>query len=98
MRPSFKLMNRNGRGFAKDVDVHPDGKVDLDHVHYTSCPVGNEDWSLNASKIDLDTKAPGGRRARRRHAASGMCRFSTRPIFSFPLGDERKSGLPRFRT
>ncbi len=23
----FQLMDRNGRGFAKDIDVHPDGKV-----------------------------------------------------------------------
>ncbi len=41
----FQLMDRNGRGFAKDIEVQPDGKVALDHVHYTSCPVGNEDWS-----------------------------------------------------
>src|SRR5450432_3177776 len=45
----FQLMNRNGRGFAKDIDVNPDGQVALDHVHYTSCPVGIEDWSLSAS-------------------------------------------------
>ena len=46
---NFQLMDRNGRGFAKDIDVQPDGKVALDHVRYTSCPVGNEDWRLQAS-------------------------------------------------
>src|SRR5882757_1784385 len=88
----FQLMNRNGRGFAKDVDLHADGKVVLDHVRYTSCPVGNEDWSLSASKINLDTKLQEG------VAHHVTMRFKDVPIFytpyiSFPLGDERKSGV-----
>jgi LPS-assembly protein len=88
----FNLMDRNGRGFAKDIDVNPDGKVALDHVHYTSCPVGIEDWSLDASKISLDTKLQEG------VARHVVMRFKDVPVFytpyiSFPLGDERKSGL-----
>jgi LPS-assembly protein len=88
----FQLMDRNGRGFAKDINVHPDGKVALDHVHYTSCPVGNEDWSLNASQISLDTKLQEG------VARHVTMRFKDVPVFytpyiSFPLGDERKSGV-----
>jgi LPS-assembly protein len=88
----FQLMDRNGRGFAKDMEVHPDGKVALDHVHYTSCPVGIEDWSLTASKINLDTQEGEG------VARNVTMRFKNVPIFytpyiSFPLGDERKSGL-----
>jgi LPS-assembly protein len=88
----FQLMNRNGRGFAKDIDVNPDGQVTLDHVHYTSCPVGIEDWSLSASKINLDTKLQEG------VARNVTMRFKDVPVFytpyiSFPLGDERKSGV-----
>jgi len=88
----FQLMDRNGRGFAKDIDVNPDGKVALDQVHYTSCPVGHEDWSLNASRISLDTKRQEG------VAHNVTMRFKDVPIFytpyiSFPLGDERKSGV-----
>jgi LPS-assembly protein len=88
----FQLMDRNGRGFAKDINVHPDGKVALDHVHYTSCPVGNEDWSLNASQISLDTTLQEG------VARHVVMRFKDVPVFytpyiSFPLGDERKSGV-----
>ncbi len=88
----FQLMDRNGRGFAKDINVHPDGKVALDNVHYTSCPVGNEDWSLNASQISLDTKLQEG------VAHHVVMRFKDVPVFytpyiSFPLGDERKSGV-----
>jgi LPS-assembly protein len=88
----FQLMDRNGRGFAKDIAVNPDGKVALDHVHYTSCPVGNEDWSLSASRISLDTQLQEG------VAHNVTMRFKDVPIFytpyiSFPLGDERKSGV-----
>jgi LPS-assembly protein len=88
----FNLMDRNGRGFAKDIHADPAGKVDLDHVHYTSCPVGIEDWSLDASKLSLDTKLQEG------VARHVVMRFKDVPVFytpyiSFPLGDERKSGL-----
>jgi LPS-assembly protein len=88
----FQLMNRNGRGFAKDIDLRPDGKVALENVRYTSCPVGIEDWSLSASDINLDTKLQVG------VAHHVTMRFKDVPIFytpyiSFPLGDERKSGL-----
>jgi len=85
-------MDRNGRGFARDIDLHQDGKVDLDHVRYTTCPVGNEDWSLSASKINIDTQLQEG------VARHVTMRFKDVPIFytpyiSFPLGDERKSGV-----
>jgi LPS-assembly protein len=89
---NFQLMDRNGRGFAKDIDVLPDGKLTLIQVRYTSCPVGNEDWMLQASSINMDTKLQEG------VARNVTMRFKNVPVFytpyiSFPLGDERKSGL-----
>ena len=89
---NFQLMDRNGRGFAKDIDVRPDGKLSLTSVRYTTCPVGNEDWMLQASSINLDTKLQEG------VAHNVTMRFKDVPIFytpylSFPVGDERKSGL-----
>jgi LPS-assembly protein len=89
---NFQLMDRNGRGFAQDIDVHPDGKLSLTSVRYTTCPVGNEDWMLQASSLNLDTKVQEG------VARHVTMRFKDVPIFytpyiSFPVGDERKSGL-----
>jgi LPS-assembly protein len=89
---NFQLMDRNGRGFAKDIDVRPDGKIKLDDVRYTTCPVGNEDWMLQASSLNIDTKMQDG------VARDVTMRFKDVPIFytpylSFPVGDERKSGL-----
>ena len=89
---NFQIFDRNGRGFAREMSVQPDGQVQLDQVRYTTCPVGNEDWMLQASSIDLDTNQEEGVG---RHV---LMRFKDVPIFytpyiSFPLGDDRKSGL-----
>ncbi len=88
----FDLPARNGRGYAKDIELHPDGKIDLSQVRYTTCPVGNEDWQLQANTLAIDTKAQEG-------VGHGvLMRFKNVPVFytpyiSFPLGDERKSGV-----
>jgi LPS-assembly protein len=89
---NFRIFDRNGRGFAREMAIHPDGKVDLTQVRYTSCPVGNEDWMLQASSISLDTDQQEG------VARGVVMRFKDVPIFytpyiSFPVGDERKSGV-----
>ena len=89
---NFDIPDRNGRGYARDIDLHPDGKVDLTQVRYTTCPVGNEDWQLQAGRLALDTKAQEG------VAHNVIMRFKDVPVFytpylSFPLGDERKSGV-----
>ena len=89
---NFQLMDRSGRGFAKDIDVLADGKLKLSQVRYTTCPVGNQDWMLQASSINIDTRLQEG------IARKVIMRFKNVPIFytpyiSFPLGNERKSGL-----
>ena len=89
---NFQLMDRNGRGVARDINFDPEGKVEFTDVDYTSCPVGNDSWMLHAGQIDLDTRAQLG------VAHHVVMRFKDVPIFytpyiSFPLGDERKSGI-----
>jgi LPS-assembly protein len=89
---NFQLMGRMGRGYAKDINVLTDGKVQMAGMRYTTCPVGNEDWMLQASSLNIDTKAQVG------VARHVTMRFKDVPIFytpyiSFPVGDERKSGL-----
>jgi LPS-assembly protein len=91
-KANFQILDRNGRGVARELTVHPDGRVALAQVRYTTCPVGNEDWMLQASSIDLDTSGQVG------SAHHVLMRFKDVPIFytpyiSFPLGDERKSGI-----
>src|ERR1700736_3757620 len=84
-RANFQILDRNGRGYARELAVQPDGKVQLEQVRYTTCPVGNQDWMLQASSIDLDTDEHEG------VAHNVHMRFKNVPIFytpyiSFPLG------------
>jgi LPS-assembly protein len=89
---NFRIFDRNGRGMAGELKVRPNGVVDLRKVRYTTCPVGNKDWLLQASSIELDTDADEGT------AHNVVMRLHDLPVFytpfiSFPLGDERKSGV-----
>jgi len=89
---NFRIFDRSGRGFAKEMSVTPEGIVHMDKVRYTSCPVGNEDWMIQAKNIKLDTDAEQG------IAHGVVMRFKDVPVFytpylAFPLGDDRQSGL-----
>ena len=89
---NFQLLDRNGRGTAGTIDVSPAGRLDLEAVHYTTCPAGNEDWLLKAKSIRLDTVAQAGVARDVTMDFKGVPIFYT-PYLSFPLGDARKSGF-----
>jgi LPS-assembly protein len=89
---NFRIFDRSGRGYAKKMSVSPDGIVHMDTVRYTTCPVGNEDWTIQAHNLKLDTDAEQG------IAHGVVMRFKDVPVFytpylAFPLGDDRQSGL-----
>src|ERR1700689_2843093 len=56
-KANFQLMDRNGRGFATDIDLLPDGKLSLTNVRYTSRPAGKGEWMLQAPTLNIDSKA-----------------------------------------
>lgn len=89
---SFQLLNRRGRGYAREIKVHPGGQVSLDQVRYTTCPAGNEDWTLHAASIKLDTARQQGDARSAYLVFKGVPLFYT-PYLSFPLGSQRQSGL-----
>ena len=88
----FSLGSSNARGAADALEINEAGPLQLDGVKYTTCPPGSNDWLIEADNIDLDTRSGVG-------VARGMkLRFKGVPILwapylSFPIGDERKSGL-----
>lgn len=88
----FSLGSSNARGAAEALLVSENGTLSLDGVSYTTCPPGSNDWLIEASDIDLDTRTGVG-------VARGMkLRFQGVPILwapylSFPIGDARKSGV-----
>jgi LPS-assembly protein len=88
----FELPSRPARGSASEIAITSDGKVSLDKVEYTTCPVGNEDWMLTARDIDLDISERNGSGRSVRLDFKGIPILYT-PWISFPLGNERKSGF-----
>ncbi len=88
----FTLMSRSARGDAARMEVRGDKTADLRSARYTSCAPGNNDWYLEASRIQLDQEEGLGT------AHNARLRFLGVPIFyspwlQFPIDDRRRSGL-----
>jgi LPS-assembly protein len=95
----FALPGRSARGSAAHIRATTGGQLDLRDVRYTTCPVGNEDWVLRASNIDIRQRAGFGIGRGVRLDFKGVPILYA-PIISFPVGDQRKSGFlfPTFGT
>lgn len=88
----FELTDRNARGSADRIQVTRDSELKLDNVRYTTCPVGEEDWVLRASDIDIRQRAGIGFGRGVRLDFKGVPILYT-PFLSFPVGNQRKSGF-----
>lgn len=88
----FELLDRNGRGTARQISVADKGRFSLRDVRYTTCPAGSEDWMLRASSIDIDTARQTGVGRGVRLDFKGVPILYT-PFISFPVGNARKSGF-----
>jgi LPS-assembly protein len=88
----FELTDRNARGSADRIRATTEGTLSLDRVRYTTCPLGNEDWILTASDIDISQRAGLGIGRGVRLDFKGVPLLYT-PFISFPVGNERKSGF-----
>lgn len=88
----FELADRNARGSARRIRATAEGTLSLDKVRYTTCPLGNEDWMLTASDIDISQRAGIGIGRGVRLDFKGVPLLYT-PFISFPVGNERKSGF-----
>jgi LPS-assembly protein len=89
---AFQLFEHAGRGYASDIEVRPGGLVSLLKTGYTTCPPGKQDWLIRADSIDLDTARQSGVAHNMKFDFEGVPVLYL-PYFSFPLGDERKSGF-----
>jgi LPS-assembly protein len=88
----FELRQRAARGSADDLQLTPQGVIDLKGVRFTTCPKGEEAWQIRAKSVQLDTATRIG------EARSATVAFKGVPILylpwlSFPLSNERKSGF-----
>ena len=95
----FELPDRSIRGSAQRLGATMEGDVSLDGVRYTTCPLGNNDWELRASDIDISQRRALGTGRNVRIDFKGIPVLYA-PIISFPVGNQRKSGFlfPDFGT
>jgi LPS-assembly protein len=88
----FELPERNARGAARSMQVGEDGKITLEDVSFSTCPVTDMAWQMKSSRIVLDTRARNGT------GRGTSVEFKDVPIvylpwISFPIGPQRKSGF-----
>ncbi len=88
----FALPARNARGQAKQINASATGELELKGVRYTTCPVGQEDWVIRASDINISQQKGLGTGRGVRVDFKGVPILYA-PIISFPVGNQRKSGF-----
>ncbi|MDO9612741.1 MAG: LPS assembly protein LptD [Serpentinimonas sp.] len=95
--PRFSLLRHGGYGEASRVDFDGPGRTVAHQVRYSTCPRPRAadwepDWYLSANRIVFDQQTDTGT------ATGAVLNFQGVPILaapwiSFPLSDQRKSGL-----
>ena len=82
----------DSRGSAEVVNIEGEGLIRLENARYTNCPEGNDDVVIAAKEIELDQTAGIGKARHATVRLKGVPVFYM-PYVSFPLNDERKTGL-----
>ena len=89
---TFELRQRPAHGSADSLQLTPTGIITLEGVQFTTCPKPKADWEIKAKRIELDTKNRIGTGRDAEVEFEGVPLIYL-PWFSFPLGDQRKSGF-----
>lgn len=88
----FELRERPGRGKADSIWWTPQGVLRMEGVSFTTCPLSDETWKINARSVRLDTQSKIGSAKDATIDIRGVPVLWL-PSFSFPLSNERKSGF-----
>jgi len=88
----FQLGQSGSRGSADILEINQEGRLQLAEVGYTTCPPDSNDWIIEASEIDLNSKTDVGTARGVKLRFKGVPILWT-PYLSFPLSDTRKSGV-----
>jgi len=88
----YRLPERHARGSATLAEVLGPDQSRFENINYTTCRPGNDDWVLEAGKLEIDQETGIG------VAEDTVFRFKGIPFFylpyaSFPIDNRRKSGV-----
>ncbi len=89
---SYTLTGLNGRGNANDITLNQNVGLQLNDVSFTTCPLGGEDWKIQASEISL---APGSLWGQAKHTRFYVADIPVfyLPYFAFPISNQRQTGF-----
>ncbi len=95
---TYAFRHQPGRGRARLARMTGRRVTVLDDSSYTTCPPGNEDWSLRFSSLTLDQGDGLGRARHARLYFMGVPILYT-PYITFPIDDRRRTGFltPNYR-
>jgi LPS-assembly protein len=90
--PTYALPVNGGRGRADRIEMKGRGRFLLSNATFSTCRPENDDWRIEARRIDIDQEDGSGK------ASAASLVFQDRtilkaPVLFFPIGDERKSGV-----
>ncbi|MEO6422233.1 MAG: LPS assembly protein LptD, partial [Candidatus Nitrotoga sp.] len=91
-KPVFQLAANNSRGSADVLNIAGEQKYTVQNVAYTICPIGNDDWMLKASELEIDSGREVGVARNARVEFLGVP-ILYMPWMSFSLSDKRESGF-----
>ncbi len=88
----YRLPKRHARGSATLAEVIGPKQSHFENINYTTCRPGNDDWILEAGKLEINQETGVG------VAEDTVFRFKGIPFFylpyaSFPIDSRRKSGV-----
>ncbi len=89
---SYLMHDLRIQGSADQVRRLPDGRIFIDNAIYSTCEPVDQDWYFVAGQIEIDPEAARILASDMRIKAGPVTIFYS-PRFSFPLGDQRKTGL-----
>jgi LPS-assembly protein len=88
----YEFVEFNGRGEANEITLAENEVLVLQNVSFTTCPIDQADWQIEASKIEIEKDKSWGTVKNAKFYVADVPVFYL-PYFQFPLTDERKSGL-----
>ena len=91
-KPVFQLAANKSRGSADILHMEGRQKYTVQNVAYTICPIGNDDWMLKASQLEIDSGRQVGVARNARVEFLGVP-ILYMPWMDFSLSDKRQSGF-----
>lgn len=92
LNPTYHLERNNAQGRADRIDFEGEDRATVFEGTYSTCESPDPDWYLKSSKLNLDAARDEGFAHKTLVYFKGVPILAA-PAMSFPLSDERKSGL-----